>query len=194
MTTLKEEYSDRVQIVYKQTPISEIHPQAENAARAVQAAQFQGDSKGFAYSSLVLANQTEGLNSTNLSAWAEQSGLDIERWNTDRTSTEVRKLIDWDLRDIRDSTFPESVNGRGNKPQGTTTGTPANVIFVNGKLDSYIAGSEPIEGMRRYLDAALEKAGVAAQATTITSDDLTALDPADAALQEQPAIVEELNN
>jgi thiol-disulfide isomerase/thioredoxin len=157
MNTLKEEYADRVKIVYKHNPIEQIHPQAEQAARAVQAASLQDTDIAFQYSSALLARQSEGLSSSDLRDEAEVFDLDIEQWQDDRTSFEVRRMVDWDLRDIRNSNWPESANGRGGKAVGELAGTPANVIFVNGEVDVFLAGSEPLESMRGYLDAALAR-------------------------------------
>jgi len=159
MNTLKDEYSDRVRFVYKQQPIQDIHPQAPQAARAVQAVALQDNDIAFEYSSWVLSQQDAGgLGLDNLRTGAQQFDIDIDQWQEDRSSFEVRRMIDWDLRDLRNSQFPESANGRGGKNVGELAGTPANAIFVNEEVDVFLAGSEPLESMRQYLDAALAKA------------------------------------
>ena len=74
-----ETYGDDVRIVFKHNPLS-FHDRAEPAARAAIAAQNQG--KFWEMHDLMFANQRE-LTDENFAAWAEQLGLNSERFQAD---------------------------------------------------------------------------------------------------------------
>ena len=74
-----EEYGDDVRIVFKHNPLS-FHDRAEPASRAAIAAQNQG--KFWEYHDLLFENQRE-LTDDNLVRWAEQLGMNIDRFRAD---------------------------------------------------------------------------------------------------------------
>jgi protein-disulfide isomerase len=80
--------------VYKHLPLTQIHPEAMPSAKAAWAAQQQG--QFWLYHDGLFVNQTrlgEGL----YLELAEVMGLDIDRFNRDRTSAEATAAIQQDL-------------------------------------------------------------------------------------------------
>lgn len=90
---LKAEYGDLVQIEYRHFPLSG-HQFAELAARAAEAARNQG--KYEEMHDLIFENQAEwarGGASGHFRNYAEQIGLDLEQYEEDLESEEVRSLV-----------------------------------------------------------------------------------------------------
>jgi protein-disulfide isomerase len=106
-------YPKEVKFVYKQYPLTQIHPNAMNAARAALAAHKQG--KFWEMHDKLFANQS-ALQPDKLKEYAGQIGLNIPRFEKDMASSEVQKQIDEESR-VAD--------------QSGVTGTPT--LFVNGR-------------------------------------------------------------
>jgi protein-disulfide isomerase len=60
-----DEYKDKVYFVYKQFPLTSIHPQAQSAALAVECANEQGAGKWFAYGDNLFTTQAEWSKTTD---------------------------------------------------------------------------------------------------------------------------------
>jgi protein-disulfide isomerase len=88
-------YPDRVAHVFKQFPLTQIHPQAMGAAKASIAAQRQG--KFWEYHDLLFAN-ARALQPENLRKYAEQLGLNLEQFDRDVADPEVEKQVQTDMR------------------------------------------------------------------------------------------------
>jgi protein-disulfide isomerase len=115
-------YPTQVKLIFKQFPL-EIHPQADFAAAAAVAAQKQG--KFWQLHDLMFANQRD-LSRKSILAMAQQAGIDMQRFEADIESTEVRETV---VRDVQD----------GN--QANVEGTPT--FFINGqKYNGALALSE----------------------------------------------------
>jgi protein-disulfide isomerase len=155
MATLKKDYATSVQFVYKHFPLKSKHANALNAARAVQAAGRQD--KFTEYGDLVFTNQEQGLGSDNLSKWAGQIGLDTEKWNQDRNSSQLWSQVDQDLVDITDLSLPKSGVSGVTKASGTLNdlGTPTVVILKNGEVYDWWSSVLPVEDFKKKLDEAL---------------------------------------
>ncbi|MEV6300414.1 thioredoxin domain-containing protein [Actinoplanes sp. NPDC051861] len=136
---LRGEYRDRVAFVIRYFPLK-IHPNAQNAAYAAEAAARQGKLEQM-YKTLfdnqaAWAGKREPQTAT-FEKYAEGIGLDVDRFKKDVRSAEVRARV---KTDVSDGT------------QLGLTGTPS--FFVNG---------EPFAGKARYgplkaaIDAALAK-------------------------------------
>ena len=108
---LVAEYPDQVQFVFKHFPIGR-HPNAIDAARAAWAAQQQG--KFWQMHDLLF--RTKDLSPDGLEAHAKELGLDVERFNRDRSSPAARGAISFDR-----------IRGRAAGVDGTPT------FFVGGK-------------------------------------------------------------
>jgi len=102
-----------VKFVYKQYPLTQLHANAMNAARAALAAHKQG--KFWEMHDKLFANQ-DALQPDQLKEYAAQIGLNVARFEKDMASSEVQKQIDEESR-LAD--------------QSGVTGTPT--LFVNGK-------------------------------------------------------------
>ncbi|OUC15494.1 MAG: disulfide bond formation protein DsbA [Alkalinema sp. CACIAM 70d] len=91
--TLKEfvkKYPDKVTLVYKHFPLSSIHLEAVNAAKAAWAAQQQG--KFWEYHDALFAQQ-KSLNSATYSAIATSLKLDLAKFERDRTSAAAAAAV-----------------------------------------------------------------------------------------------------
>lgn len=88
------QYSGKVRHVYKNMPLS-FHPLAEPAARAALAAGKQG--KFWEYRKLIFDNQ-RNLSQEIFVTFAQQLGLDVEKFKADMDSREIRDAVQDDLR------------------------------------------------------------------------------------------------
>ena len=96
-TTIKQfmaKHEDRVTLVYKHLPLSQIHPEALPAAKASWAAQQQG--KFWEYQD-ALFTQQEKLGKDLYSAIAKDLNLDLEQFNRDRNSEAASAAIQKDI-------------------------------------------------------------------------------------------------
>ena len=95
---LQSELGDRLRIVYRHYPLSGIHPQAQEAAEAAEAAGAQ--SRFWEMHDLLFREQAIWSNSgdvrTIFSAYAGMLGLDLDRFKRDMDSTEVQQQIEMD--------------------------------------------------------------------------------------------------
>ena len=132
---IEDEYGDDVRVVFKHMPLS-IHPQAKSAHTAAEAAHKQD--KFWEMHDLIFADQRQ-LTDEKFLAYAEQIGLDIDRFQNDVKSAAVRSRIDADLAEA-------SKLG--------VTGTPA--FFINGR---FLSGAQPFESFKRLIDEELKKVG-----------------------------------
>src|SRR3989344_928402 len=84
--------NDQVNLIYKQFPLTSIHPQAQKAAEASLCANEQG--KFWEYHDLLFANQ-DALDEPSLKSYAVQLGLNTGNFNTcldgDKMKSEVSK-------------------------------------------------------------------------------------------------------
>jgi protein-disulfide isomerase len=102
-------YPKDVRRVYKQFPLTSIHPNAMPASKAAIAAGKQG--KFWEMHAKLFANARE-LTADNFKKWAGELGLDVARFEQDLGSPDVQWIV-----------------GAGRA--ASVTGTPT--IFVNGK-------------------------------------------------------------
>ena len=99
---LIEKHGDSVLVVFKHLPLAAIHPEAVPAARASWAAEQQG--KFWEYHDALFANQGS-LGDELYVQLAEDLGLDIDRFNQDRSSPEALTAIEADLALAREFQF-----------------------------------------------------------------------------------------
>ena len=89
-----DQHRDELTLGYKHLPLTEMHPEAENAARAAWAAQQQG--KFWEYHDDLFAAQDK-LGDEYYVALAKHHGLDLERFKRDRLSAEAGAAINADI-------------------------------------------------------------------------------------------------
>jgi protein-disulfide isomerase len=120
-----------VRFIYKHLPLTSLHPNALPAAQAAVAAQKQGK---FWEMHTVLFSRNQGLGADALKSYAQQIGLDVQKFETDMASPETKSQIQEDMRLSR---------------QIGVRGTPT--IFVNGKL----ATERSVDGLKAIIDPIL---------------------------------------
>lgn len=122
-----------VAFVYKQFPLTSIHPNALPAAKAALAAGKQG--KYWEYHEILFKNQ-RALGADQLKEYAKQAGLDVPKWEKDMNSPEVADQVNADMKEAQ---------------AAEVRGTPT--IFVNGKR----VMNRSVEGFKTMIDEAKTK-------------------------------------
>lgn len=119
--TLKKlglEFSKELRVVYRHYPLRSLHPNAEMAAWASEAAHLQG--KFWEYHDMLFNTQDAWANEKNPQAkfveYAKSLSLDTERFTKDLTSSEVKNSVAQDAN-----------SGDDNNVSGTPT------LFLNGQ-------------------------------------------------------------
>lgn len=110
---LMDRHRDRLRFVFRHLPVTSVHPRAEMAARAAEAAALQG--AFWPMHDHLFAHQL-ALGRAEILASAAELGLDVRRFTRDLDSDEVRRRIERDL---------ASADGSG------VAGVPS--FFVNGR-------------------------------------------------------------
>ena len=128
-----EKYPKKIKLVFKNFPLSSIHPFAHQAAVAALAAHAQGKFQEFHNT---LFENYDTLNDAKIQEIAKKLKLDMDKFNRAVKDPSIQKLI---ARDIAD--------GRG----AGVEGIPA--LFVNGKLPQ--EGS--LQGLEDLIEAELKK-------------------------------------
>jgi len=128
-------YPTQVRLIFKEFPL-EIHSQADLAAAAAIAANKQG--KFWAMHDAMFTHHDD-LSRKAILEMAKNAGLDMNRFETDIDSTEVRETV---VRDVQDG------NAAG------VEGTPT--IFVNGQRYN---GPIEMSTLKPILDAQLQQHG-----------------------------------
>jgi protein-disulfide isomerase len=108
-----------VRFAFRHFPLTEIHPHALAASRAAEAAQLQDQ---FWEMHDLLFHRQKALEDDDLSSYAAELGLDVERFDSDRTGEAVLERIDRDFRSGIES--------------GEVGGTPT--LFIDGVV--YLGG------------------------------------------------------
>jgi len=134
---VKENYGDKVRIVFRQFPLN-IHPQAQKAAEASLCAEDQG--KFWEMHDAMFANQQQ-LAVDNLKAKAAELGLDAEAFNQCLDSDQHAEKVAADMQD---------------GIAAGVSGTPA--MFINGVM---VSGAVPYEQVAEVIDAELKRKGIA---------------------------------
>jgi protein-disulfide isomerase len=143
---IMEEYSDRVLFIFRNLPLTSIHPNARAAAAAVEAAGLQG--KYWEMHDLVFESQDDwsSLNTTDrtstFTAYAETLALNKDQFLSDLNGDAVKKKIAYDEALFKSTGFEKS--------------TPA--FILNGsRLESEPANAL-VQGSTTELKALFDKA------------------------------------
>jgi protein-disulfide isomerase len=132
---LLDRYPDTVRFVFRNFPIEQIHPHAEQAAEAAEAAAAQG--KFWQMYELLLQPYAE-LDTNSLAGYAEAIGLDVAKFRADLASRAYSARINHDVQ--------EGI-------QNGVNATPK--FYVNGQR---IDGKVPLEGVEDAVRAAVAAA------------------------------------
>ena len=119
---LMKEFKGQVKFVFRNFPLSEMHPYARPAAIAAEAADLQG--KFWEMHDVIYENQ-QSLNENLLFQLAEKIGLNLSQFKEDIQKTELEKKVDSDF----ESGIISGVNG-----------TPS--FFING--NKFNGGAEDL--------------------------------------------------
>lgn len=131
---IKSQYIDtgKVKFVYRDFPLSSIHPMAQKAAEASECAEDQG--KFWEYHDKIFENQAS-LSISSLKQWAAELGLDSNDFNK---CLDSGKYADEVTKDLRDAT---SSGGQG---------TP---YFIVGEIP--VSGAQPFSAFQQAIDSQL---------------------------------------
>ncbi|MEX8549333.1 MAG: DsbA family protein [Mucilaginibacter sp.] len=123
-----------LELVFRNFPLSEVHPDAENAAKAAEAAALQN--KFWEMHDMLYENQQQ-LDEENLISFAKKIGLDVNQFKSDMQSSAVSDKVESDF----ESGARSGVNG-----------TPS--FFVNG--EKYDGNWQDEEDFTQYLKSQLQ--------------------------------------
>ena len=133
---IKEEYIDtgKVKLVFRDFPLTSIHPYAQKAAEASECADEQG--KFWKYHDKLFENQ-EALTVDDLKKYADDLNLNNDKFEKCLDNGDMEKEVQ---NDIDDGT------------KYSVTGTPA--FFINGVI---LEGAQPFENFKKIIDEELAK-------------------------------------
>lgn len=156
---LLKEYGDRVEFVYKDYPLTEIHPWATHAAVDANCLAAQNNDAYWDFADHIHANQRE---------ISSEKGLDAQFAALDRLTLEQGQKHNLDKSKLQacvKAQNEDAVKASMHEAEGVgVTATPT--LFVNGQE---MDGALPITEMRAALDRALQQAGVPVPAHPPTS-------------------------
>lgn len=131
---VRETYGDKVRIVWKDFPLTQIHPEAFKAGEAAHCAGEQG--KYWEYHDRLFENQ-QALQATDLKKYAADLGLDTTAFNACVDSAKYGERV------------------RAGVEQGTKLGVNSTpTIYVNGRL---LSGAQPYEAFAAVIDEELSR-------------------------------------
>jgi protein-disulfide isomerase len=131
---IRQKYGDKVRLVWKDFPLTQIHPQAFKAAEAGRCAAEQG--KFWAYHDTLFGNQ-QALQPDDLKKYATMSGLDGAKFGECLDSSKYSDQV-------RDAMAAASHVGVNSTP----------TLYVNGRR---VEGAQPFEVFARIIDDELAK-------------------------------------
>jgi protein-disulfide isomerase len=147
---LLKEYGDRVQFVYKDYPLTEIHPWAVHAAVNANCLASQSNDAYWDFADYIHSNQRE-VNS--------QKGRDAQFAELDRFTLEQGQKHNVDQIKLQACVKAQNEDGiKASVHEAEGVGVSATpTLFVNGQE---MDGALPASEMRAAIDAALQRAGV----------------------------------
>lgn len=133
---LRQAYGDKIKYIYRDFPLSSIHPDAQKAAEAGQCAHEQDIFWGYHD---LLFQSTDALSVSDLKGYAQTLGADMDEFN--------------ECLDSEKNTWEVLLDTRDGSSSGVS-GTPA--FLVNGLL---LSGVRPFEQFQAIIDSALKSGG-----------------------------------
>ena len=131
---VRETYGDKVRIVWKDYPLTQIHPEAFKAGEAAHCAGEQG--KFWEYHDRLFANQ-QALQVDSLKAYAADLGLDAAKFNSCLDSSKYGDRV------------------REGVAQGTRLGVNSTpTVYINGRM---LSGAHPYETFAAIIDEELSR-------------------------------------
>ncbi len=133
---IRQKYGDKVRVVWKDYPLTQIHPQAFDAAVAGNCAQEQG--KFWELHDRLFPNQ-QALQPEFLKRYAVDAGLDAEKFNACLDSGKYQQRV-------------QQAVEAGSRLGVSSTPT----VFINGRV---VSGAQPLEAFSAVIDEELARAG-----------------------------------
>ena len=138
---IKTIYGDKVRVVFRHYPLTQIHQKAYDAARATEAAGMQN--KFWEMHDLLYDKQkswtTSGDHRAEFANYAQQIGLDVERFKTDMLGMVTAQRVDADKK-------------RGDSVR--IGSTPS--AFLNGRPLDFATEMSNTDALRRVVESALQ--------------------------------------
>ena len=148
-----KKYEKDIYVTFVHFPISSLHPYALSAAKAAEAAGYQG--KFWEMHDLLFANQNN-LKPADLDTYAKKLGLDMDKFNKYMSNTNIADKITKGIKSVEGKEFDQlTLDEKLNViPDGKAqiNGTPA--FLINGKL---VVGAYPFEKFEKFIQAELSK-------------------------------------
>ncbi len=140
LSKIEENYIKKgyVRLVYRDFPLTNIHPNAQKAAEAAQCANDQNKWKTM--HDIIFKNQAGGLSVENFKKWAKELKLDTKKFDECLDSGKYKDEVSKDLND-----------GISYGVQGTPS------FFINGEL---LVGAQPYQVFQSKFDAILKEKGI----------------------------------
>ncbi len=140
MKEVMAKYGNRVKFVFRNYPLSQVHPNAYRAATAAEAAGLQG--KFWEMQDLLFTNQGNWSNQPDplklFADYAKQLSLDVEKFNNDILAMSTKSRVDADINRGRTLNI---------------TSTPS--VLINGKLIPF--SQVEVAGLSNLIEAELAK-------------------------------------
>jgi protein-disulfide isomerase len=134
LSQLQKKYGDKLRVVWKDFPLTQIHPDAFRAAEAAHCAGEQG--KFWEYHDLLFGNQ-KALQPSDLTKYAADAKLDTKRFDAC----------------VMSSTFTDRVRA-GMKLGGQLGVSSTPTLYINGRM---VAGAYPLDALSAMVDEELER-------------------------------------
>ena len=138
---IKTIYGDKVRVVFRHYPLTQIHQKAYDAARAAEAAGMQN--KFWEMHDLLYDKQkswtTSGDHRAEFANYAQQIGLDVERFKTEMLGMVAAQRVDADKK-------------RGDSVR--IASTPS--AFLNGRPLDFTTEMSNTDALRRVVESALQ--------------------------------------
>jgi protein-disulfide isomerase len=131
---IRAKYGDKVRVVWKDYPLTQIHPQAFKAAEAAHCAEEQG--KFWEFHDQMFGNQA-ALQPDNLKKYAADMGLDATKFNACLDSSKYAERV-------RDGVAAGTRLGVNSTP----------TLYINGRL---LTGAQPYETFAAIIDEELAR-------------------------------------
>ena len=152
MSQIFAKYQDQIYVTFSHFPLTSIHENAFNAAKAAEAAGYQG--KFWEMHDLLFANQSN-LTEDDFLSYAKKLGLDLDKFQKYYNNTNIADKITNMQKDTESKSFDEiALDNNGNitdKGQAKIEGTPA--YLINGKL---VVGAYPADQFEKFILAAMK--------------------------------------
>jgi|GEM_PF-1174820 len=142
-----EQFGSEVKFAFKYYPISNnINSPNYQIAFAAQAAHNQGFYKEFANIAYRGQQEFKTKGSKIIEDWANSiEGMDTNKWNIDRNSSEVRSAVRVSAQDLDRLFLPPSPNSGGkSKQSGSGLGTPTTIIIKDGEVIDWWSGANSV--------------------------------------------------